>query len=501
MRAPQWSEIGIELTADDAVDDPYAVAVEVDFRHDDGTRIVRPAFWDGGTTWRVRFASTAGSGAWRWSARADRALDGVDGATGSVDAAAATGAPALLRMAPGGRVVERHDGTPWLMVADTPWALPWRATRDECRAYAAIRQRQGFNAALLMSFQPDLIRPRARRRGEDDCWDEAFDDLGGRRLFQLRPEYFRELDALADILHAHGIVPVWQPAFHGYGFRGGPVAGREVPAEDYARYCRYLVARYGARPAIWLVGADGTGRDATVAAGGAMVEACDAYRQPTGIHYAPHASDHEHHDAPWLDFHWCQTGHNGEHHPERVAAMWLDRPVRAIANGEPTYENIGCPGRAAGWWQGHEAWSSLFAGGTMGVVYGAGSLWQWRPTRGEAQAGWAGADGCDWRDALDFPGAAHVGRIGRILDGLSLAGAAPDHRATYGRSGLIDPGRLFLCYLEAGGTVDIIDERAPRPWRAIDLGTGDEIARGTRAAAHGRIALPDGRPTLVICAR
>jgi hypothetical protein len=50
----------------------------------------------------------------------------------------------------------------------------------------------------------------------------------------------------------------------------------------------------------------------------------------------------------------------------------------ASANGEPTYENGGRRGRAAGWWQGHEAWCNLCAGGSMGVVYGAGSLWQWR---------------------------------------------------------------------------------------------------------------------------
>ena len=61
--------------------------------------------------------------------------------------------------------------------------------------------------------------------------------------------------------------------------------------------------------------------------------------------------------------------------------MWEKQPAKAIANGEPTYENIGAPGRAAGWWQGHEAWNNLTAGGTMGVVYGAGSLWQWRQRR------------------------------------------------------------------------------------------------------------------------
>ena len=27
--------------------------------------------------------------------------------------------------------------------------------------------------------------------------------------------------------------------------------------------------------------------------------------------------DRTHQDKDWLDFQWCQTGHNGEHVPER----------------------------------------------------------------------------------------------------------------------------------------------------------------------------------------
>ncbi len=58
--------------------------------------------------------------------------------------------------------------------------------------------------------------------------------------------------------------------------------------------------------------------------------------------------------------------------------MWRNMPIKTVANGEPAYVNGGKPGRADGWWQGHEVWSNLCADGTMGVVYGAGSLWQWR---------------------------------------------------------------------------------------------------------------------------
>ena len=170
------------------------------------------------------------------------------------------------------------------------------------------------------------------------------------------------------ILRAHGIVPVLNPLFFGFGWKGLDVAGPVVPPNEYARYCRYLVARYGAGPVVYLVGADGSGSEPQLSAGGAEIQTWDCYCQPTGLHFQPHSDNVGFQDADWLDFQWCQTGHTGEHVAERVADMWRNEPAKAVANGEPTYEGTRSPEMGAGWWQGHEAWSNLCAGGTMGVV-------------------------------------------------------------------------------------------------------------------------------------
>jgi hypothetical protein len=287
--------------------------------------------------------------------------------------------------------------------------------------------------------------------------------------------------------------------FHGYGWKGLRVAGPVIPAEEYARYCRYLLARYGARPAMWLVGGDADGLAPGVEAGGRMLEFWDDYDQPIGIHYAPHQDPWAHQSARWLDFQWCQTGHNGEHTPQRVATMWERRPVRAIANGEPTYENIGAMGRAAGWWQGHEAWLNLTSGGTMGVVYGAGSLWQWRLDPSEKHEAWCCAEGAGWREALDFEGANYIGIVRRILDGLPFAEMRPDYRHTYGRQGLIVPGKMLLVYLPAGGRLDLArtDEVPPRYSVLNPRGSGEVLSAGT---GHGPIETPTGAPAVVVFA-
>ena len=494
-----WQPIEIELTA--AATDWANPFLDVDawatFRHHDGTTIVRPAFWDGGTTWRIRFAPTK-AGIWQYETASAPRDAGLAGSGGTIDVVArpanAPGDTAFDRhgfwtIDSGARTLRHADGTPAVMIGDTPWALPWRATREACLAYASDRQAKGFNAALLMSVQPDRRAVGPDARGVRDGFAVGFTDLPDGRLTHLVPAYFQEVDALAAILIDHGIVPVWQPVFHGYGWKGLGTAGPVIPADEYARYCRYLVARYGAQPAIWLVAADGDGLAPGVDSGGWEIERWDAYAHPTGIHYAPFHPPTAWHDRPWLDFQWCQTGHSGEHAPHRVSEMWHQSPPKAVANGEPTYEQIGRYPSATGWWQGHEAWMNLCAGATMGVVYGAGSLWQWRIDRDEAHEAWACAAGADWRDALGFEGSRYVGAISRILAGIDLQGMVPDTTHSVGRAALYRPGCLIV-YLSEGGWVRASrHDEVPPTYRVFDATTGDVTAVGTITIENGR-ALP-----------
>ncbi|MGN9810204.1 apiosidase-like domain-containing protein [Micromonospora sp. BQ11] len=490
MTAGPWREVEIVLTAGHDVGDPYTgVEVWADFTHDDGVTLRRPAFYDGGRTWRVRFASPLDRGRWRW--RTTSAVAGLDDVTGTLDVAPTpTTNPfhrhGFWRMSPGRRSLQHADGTPAVLVADTAWALPWRATEEEVRVYAQDRRDKGFNAVLLMSVQPDMRAVGPRDRSADEGFDVGFEDLPAGHINDLNPAYFQYLDRLIDILVEHGIVPVLQPVFQGFGWKGLDVAGTVVPPQEYARYCRYLVARYGARPAIYLVGADGSGEEPQIGAGGREVHAWDCYAQPTGIHYRPHAHAHAHQDADWLDFQWCQTGHGGEHVPERVADMWRNTPVKAVANGEPTYEQTRHADVASGWWQGHEAWSNLCAGSTMGVVYGAANIWQWVHRDGEpGHAPYFLGPAGSWRDALSHEGSTYVGLVGRILQGLPTTDMEPDWETFLNPHGLRVPGRLQILYQPHGGALRMMhDHDTPRHYRVIDPRTGKSTASGQLSAGE-----------------
>lgn len=507
MLAHPWREIEITLTAENDYPSPYTnVEVWAEFTLDAGVTLRRPAFWDGGRAWKIRFASPVTAGRWEWKSFSSVTDAGLAGQSGELVCAA--GSPTnqrfeqhgFWRMSPGGRNLVHADGTPALLVADTAWALPWRATEQQCRVYAADRQAKGFNAVLLMSVQPDMHARGPRDRTADEGFDLGFEDLSGGHINQLNPVYFQYLDRLIAILVEHAIVPVLQPVFQGFGWKGLSVAGTVVPPAEYARYCRYLVARYGARPAIYLVGADGAGDEPQVRAGGEEIELWDAYGQPTGIHYRPHAANCAWQAASWLDFQWCQTGHSGEHVPERVADMWRNTPAKGVANGEPTYENGGALGRATGWWQGHEAWSNLCAGGTMGVVYGAGSLWQWRLHSNEpGHAPYFLAEGAGWREALDFEGSRYVGGIAQVLEGLPFTDIAPNWQVTLGRRGLLVPNTLYIGYAEQGGPLMLFGKQVPRQYRVVDPRTSVVLHGGTRAADDDGIPDAGGGPRVYIC--
>jgi hypothetical protein len=509
--ARQWHPVQVTLTGPQ-LDHPYTDSDPwVDFTHSSGDVIARPAFWDGGQRWLVRFASTHASGTWTWRLRESAGWRPAGGTLMAAPADAGAGHPALrhgfARVASGGRGLVHADGTPALVVADTAWAMPWRATVKDVRHYARDRQAKGFNAVLLMAVQPDMRAVGPRGRNVDEGFEVGFEDLPQGRLTQLNPEYFRYLDEIVAVLVEHGITPVLQPVFHGFGWKGLDVAGPVVPPQDYVRFCRYLLARYGAGPVVYLVGADGAGSEPQIKAGGEYLQGADAYGQPTGIHYRPHARNNAHQDADWLDFQWCQTGHEGDHVPDRVATMWREQPARAVMNGEPTYENSGRRGKGEGWWQGHEAWSNLCAGAVMGVAYGAGSLWQWVVRPGEpGHEPFFLAPEAGWREALGFEGGAHVGRIGQILAGLPVHDMEPCWDVSLCTRGLLKSGELFVGYAEHGGRWVFLDAdgRVPSSYWLLDPRSGELLQKGERPSGPAVIEDPSSTntpaPRVLICA-
>jgi hypothetical protein len=202
-------------------------------------------------------------------------------------------------------------------------------------------------------------------------------------------------------------------------------------------------------------------------------------------------------DAAWLDFQWCQSGHGGEHKPWKVGNMVANMPVKASANGEPTYEGIRDSANGAGWWQGHEAWLNLTSGGTMGVVYGAGGLWNWKLFIDEpGWPEWANSK-VSWKEAIQLPGANYVGYLGKALEGLDITDIEIHHGLAGDKLCLAKPGSLYIVYLPEGGEVTISDMPEKLRFRWFNPVDGVFYAEGT-TTSNQAFSCEKDKPSVLI---
>lgn len=522
QQVPQWTTFEISLESPKVYDNPYTeVELAALFSNEKGEQLRRPGFWDGENRWIIRFCPPDNGSVWTWeTACSDRENTGLHSQKGSLQSVAYEGENqllqhGLLQMSPGKRNVIHQDGYPFLLVGDTPWALPFRATKEQAEIYATDRQKKGFNAALLMSVQPDMEAEGPEARNTPQGFMRGFADLHEGHINQLKPSYFQYLDSLIEILIAHEIVPVFQPVFHGYGWKGKKVLGNYIDPVEYVRYCKYLLARYGSQPAMWLIAGDNGGRDPGVREAGEMLEIWDAYEQPTGLHYNPcddyiasWAVDNpikhcEHYNKtfqaePWLDFQWAQTGHGNEHEYTNVTRMYDYSPTKASANGEPTYEGMNAGKNGLGWWQGEEAWTQFMSGGTMGVVYGAATLWQWKVQPDEE--GWPiwTDQNTSWNQALKMEGSTYVGYVSKALGGMDLTDIEKRPDLTNGEYPLLTKNsNIYLSYMNEGGSISIQGLAADLPYRWFDPKAGT-FGEQQLTEAGQTLQAPSSDPWLLI---
>ena len=147
-----------------------------------------------------------------------------------------------------------------------------RILSHRSRVYPLMVRLRYDNGLSSMECPHPHVRPRLCHVTCDWCFEKAVRQWSRSSVSRKETRDIWQLDRLLGILVQHEIVPVLQPIFMGFGWKGMSVAGPVLPPAEYARYCRYLVARYGARPVIYLVGGDGSGYEPQVPAGGEQIE-------------------------------------------------------------------------------------------------------------------------------------------------------------------------------------------------------------------------------------
>jgi len=203
-------------------------------------------FWDGGTTWRVRF-SPGQPGRWTYKTTcSDTSNRGLHSLAGEFLCTAPAGKSPFHLHGPVQVALDHHhleyaDGTPFFWLADTTWDGIQTADPKTWELYAAMR------ASRLFTVIQWAVNPGDDTRGESAI--SGFPDR-----IAIDPVVFQQLDARLDVLSYSGLVSAIAPLVElepGQRFAS--------PLDDQAAlFVRYTVARWGAEPVVWLLAFDGT---------------------------------------------------------------------------------------------------------------------------------------------------------------------------------------------------------------------------------------------------
>jgi hypothetical protein len=382
--AETWKTIEIVLTAQVEHADPELLSVDALFAHDDGFEIRRPAFWDGGATWRVRFAPTK-VGVWSMVTRASTTDPGLEGVVSRITCSPYSGALEIykrgfLHVADSGRHFEYADGTPFFYLGDTHWILPHErfdrsnaaGIDSQFRHMVDVRQRQGFTVYQSEPiWQPhDPTVPHSGEHEEPVAdlstgFDES--DLPG----------FRNLDRKFAYIADHGLVH----ANAQITWVLDPLEHPEVFTVDFMdRMARYWVARYGCYPVIWTIGQEidpdmygqysPETRELWLAVGRAL-ERDDSYAQVIMPHMENTASATAS-ASTWKD-------HSFHHAFGAQVDTWNTAAIRDFWEQSPPKPTVVYETRYDGFWTDTEgavlAGYNAFQLGMLGYGYGVSGIW------------------------------------------------------------------------------------------------------------------------------
>jgi hypothetical protein len=462
-----------------------------------------PAFWDGGRTWKARYASPL-VGAHHFHTECSQADDGgLNGLSGTVKIVPYKGENPLyshgpLRVAASRRYLEHLDGQPFFWLGDTWWMglchrLHWP---EEFQQLTADRKAKGFNVIQIVAgLYPDM--PPFDPRGANEAgfpWETNY--------ARIRPPYFDEADKRIGFLVAQGFTPCIVGAW-GYFM---PWMG----VEKMKAHWRYLIARYGAWPVVWCAAGEANlpwylakgfpyddrqqVHDWTTVL--RYIRATDPWHRPLTLHptgIGPLTARHSTDDVGLLDFDMLQTPHGRQAAVpvaiNTVRQSYAASPVMPVIDGEASYEmlNDSLPTE----WTRRMFWICLM-NGAAGHTYGANGIWQCnRPGEPHGKSPHGGSYGViPWNEAMRLPGSQQVGLGKKLFEQFPWQNFRPHPEwAAFGESALKTdgqnddpngpqstgiPGVVRLIYVPRAEPVEVrnLDGRAPFAARWFDPVTG-----------------------------
>lgn len=471
----RWVMFELALTNSRTYANPFTqVTLEATFTSPSGRQVKGLGFYDGGTTWRLRFMPDE-IGQWRYEARFS---DGSPGASGS------------FRCVPGkthGPLRVRRDNPLWFEYADgTPFYLRafhlwWLDALDPDTLYKTLDflKAQGFNAVV----GPHLVPPNRLPWERKD---------GGRIDFsRFNLDFWRNMDRALMMLADRGMVLVPFSIF------GGTNGMPKIPTwEETDLFLRYWTARWSG---FWNATFQPTSEweegfsEAEILRIGSRLHELDGGRHLVSVH-ALKASSEAVQKARWFAYHTVQDKLTERNPTKYTWFVDLHRRVRkpilaheCLWEGNFYQEEAGMDVdnlRKA-------AWVIALCGGQINYAD------EVVPPRRWQRRGDEGKTFSERGKAMEPQGQfyQHLKILGDFMQSLRFWRMVPRPELSSTGVCLAEPGREYVVYVPDGKLVslDLTSARAPLSGRWLNPRDG-RFGKGFRARGGARhsFAPPDG---------
>ena len=459
-----------------------------------GRRIARPAFWDGGDVWKVRFAPPD-AGTWQYGTEcSDRQNARLHGRSGRLRCVPYRGdnplyAHGFLRVSDDRRRLVHADGTAFFWLGDTHWMGPDNESVSACN-HPVHKDKPCPHGGAFQHVVHD-------RKAKGFSVYQMYPHVQAGYYWSgeyagLDPARFRDVfDPMMDHLAENGFVVAL-----GLGHWAAPKA---MKAEDLKLFARYVVARYGAHPVVWITAQEADMNDQVGGVWKAVAEEirrADGYPHPLSYHQRVGVTT-TWWAQPWHDWACAQGGHrnSGLRSQSDYRRFWDHKPTKPWLEGESMYEGMtACGGPHATAEVRHAAWKSILCG-SFGYTYGGSGIWLFGgDAEGVKRNQWIDHP---WYDGMDLPGSTQMGHLKRFFLGMNdwsrltprWAGKAWGQWAHPEESVIATVGReVFIVYFYgagvATGTLKGLDPSTTYIARWFDprLGAYKAIADGIRSS-------------------
>ena len=445
-------ELSFPSATDYAAHGADEVEMDVRFVHEPtGQVLVRPAFWDGGNLFRVRFAPTR-KGRWTWTTKSprDKSLDGLSGQFRCVPyrGKLAIYRHGFVQAREGMKYMAYADGTPFFYLGDTHWGM-FTEELDEPGPHAG-------QTGAHSHFR--YIVDRRVEQGFTVYQSEPIGapfDLTDGRVDQKDIEGFRRADIYYQYIADRGLVHANAEFFFSASMTPRLIANQVA----LRRMARYWVARFGAYPVMWTLAQEVDNdfyaersqnppydwTDNPWVRVAEYIHAADCYRHPLSAHQESAVNtsvtgkdvefEESHADGfgtsvfasdvvAWRTGHsfWAaqwSPGLKKTPRPDMIWDYWTSR--RPAVNYEGRYCNLWTKdfgARAQGW--------ISYLSGFCGYGYGAIDIWLYQSSYDVNQPSFDGVDSISiadkmvqWSQSVEFESARQMIHLRRFMEGMN----------------------------------------------------------------------------------